>query len=161
MVDIKIDIWDVIRSLVFHGGWNPQAYDVSFAPHCPLGPIALASCLQVDACAVNFVFQETSMGIHYNEEGGVDLLDYVVNKSALDVDSEVRALPCCAHSIHGTAGRALSLVVCTLCTGQWGVHSPLLCALYVQRSLFSVPYSVRRVMKCRSMRRRIAVPVAC
>eukprot|EP00041_Stephanoeca_diplocostata_P023376 m.572887 g.572887 ORF g.572887 m.572887 type:complete len:568 (-) comp22276_c0_seq2:2702-4405(-) len=65
-----------------------EAYDVSFAPHCPLGPIALASCLQVDACAVNFVFQETSMGIHYNEEGGVDLLDYVVNKSALEVDSE-------------------------------------------------------------------------
>lgn len=41
-----------------------EAYEVSFAPHCPLGPIALAACLQVDACAVNFCFQETSLGIH-------------------------------------------------------------------------------------------------
>ena len=28
-----------------------EAYEVGFAPHCPLGPVALASCLQVDACA--------------------------------------------------------------------------------------------------------------
>ncbi|MDQ0160476.1 L-alanine-DL-glutamate epimerase-like enolase superfamily enzyme [Alkalibacillus salilacus] len=26
-----------------------EAYDVAVAPHCPLGPIALAACLQVDA----------------------------------------------------------------------------------------------------------------
>ncbi len=26
-----------------------EAYDVALAPHCPLGPIALAACLQVDA----------------------------------------------------------------------------------------------------------------
>ena len=30
-----------------------EAYDVALAPHCPLGPIALASCLQVDAVAHN------------------------------------------------------------------------------------------------------------
>jgi galactonate dehydratase len=53
-----------------------ESYDVGLAPHCPLGPIALASCIQVDACCVNFVFQETSMGIHYNTEGEMDLLDY-------------------------------------------------------------------------------------
>mmetsp|Transcript_171166 Transcript_171166/g.416188 ORF Transcript_171166/g.416188 Transcript_171166/m.416188 type:complete len:407 (-) Transcript_171166:200-1420(-) len=65
-----------------------ESYDVSLAPHCPLGPVALASCLHVDACSVNFVFQETSMGIHYNAEGSVDLLDYVSNKEDFDVDSE-------------------------------------------------------------------------
>ena len=26
-----------------------EAYDVALAPHCPLGPIALAACLNVDA----------------------------------------------------------------------------------------------------------------
>ena len=27
-----------------------EAYDVALAPHCPLGPIALAACVQIDAC---------------------------------------------------------------------------------------------------------------
>lgn len=40
----------------------------------------LAPCVQVDAVCINFVFQETSMGIHYNTEGQMDLLDYVKNK---------------------------------------------------------------------------------
>eukprot|EP00051_Salpingoeca_urceolata_P015933 m.208811 g.208811 ORF g.208811 m.208811 type:complete len:396 (-) comp18541_c0_seq7:37-1224(-) len=65
-----------------------EAYEVAFAPHCPLGPVALASCLQVDACSINFAFQETSMGIHYNVEGSTDLLDYVINKEDFAVDGE-------------------------------------------------------------------------
>ncbi len=55
-----------------------EAYDVAFAPHCPLGPIALAACLQVDFVSYNAVLQEQSMGIHYNQ--GAELLDYVVNR---------------------------------------------------------------------------------
>ncbi len=55
-----------------------EAYDVALAPHCPLGPIALASCLALDFVAWNAVIQEQSMGIHYNQ--GAELLDYVVNK---------------------------------------------------------------------------------
>jgi galactonate dehydratase len=35
-----------------------EAYYVSIAPHCPLGPIALAACLQVDVCTPNFLCQE-------------------------------------------------------------------------------------------------------
>eukprot|EP00295_Goniomonas_pacifica_P001015 CAMPEP_0175805204 /NCGR_PEP_ID=MMETSP0107_2-20121207/530_1 /TAXON_ID=195067 ORGANISM="Goniomonas pacifica, Strain CCMP1869" /NCGR_SAMPLE_ID=MMETSP0107_2 /ASSEMBLY_ACC=CAM_ASM_000203 /LENGTH=342 /DNA_ID=CAMNT_0017116607 /DNA_START=1 /DNA_END=1029 /DNA_ORIENTATION=- len=62
-----------------------ESYEVSLAPHCPLGPIALASCLAVDSCCINFAFQETSMGIHYNQEGATDLLDYLENKDALTV----------------------------------------------------------------------------
>ncbi len=52
-----------------------EAYDVALAPHCPLGPIALAACLQVDAVARNAFIQEQSLGIHYNR--GNDLLDYL------------------------------------------------------------------------------------
>jgi galactonate dehydratase len=55
-----------------------EAYEIALAPHCPLGPIALASCLQLDFISHNAVLQEQSMGIHYNQ--GAELLDYVVNR---------------------------------------------------------------------------------
>lgn len=54
-----------------------EAHDIALAPHCPLGPIALASCLQVDAICHNAVIQEQSMGIHYNV--GKSVLDYIRN----------------------------------------------------------------------------------
>jgi galactonate dehydratase len=54
-----------------------EAYDVAVAPHCPLGPIALAASLQVDFCTPNAFIQEQSLGIHYNQ--GSDLLDYLVD----------------------------------------------------------------------------------
>ncbi|WP_047152434.1 galactonate dehydratase [Aneurinibacillus tyrosinisolvens] len=54
-----------------------EAFDVAVAPHCPLGPIALASSLQLDACTPNVIIQEQSLGIHYNQ--GSDLLDYLVD----------------------------------------------------------------------------------
>ncbi|TMV46988.1 galactonate dehydratase [Paenibacillus mesophilus] len=56
-----------------------EAYDVAVAPHCPLGPIALASCLQLDTCSPNAFIQEQSLGIHYNQ--GSDLLDYLKDPS--------------------------------------------------------------------------------
>lgn len=56
-----------------------EAFDVAAAPHCPLGPIALAACLQVDATCHNAFIQEQSLGIHYNQ--GSDLLDYLEDKS--------------------------------------------------------------------------------
>ena len=55
-----------------------ESYDVALAPHCPLGPIALAACLTVDATSYNAVIQEQSIGIHYNV--GKSVLDYVNNK---------------------------------------------------------------------------------
>lgn len=54
-----------------------EAYDVALAPHCPLGPVALASCLAVDMVSYNAALQEQSMGIHYNQ--GAELLTYVNN----------------------------------------------------------------------------------
>ena len=59
-----------------------EAYDVAMAPHCPLGPIALASCVQVDACSHNVLIQEQSLDIHYNE--GSDVLDYLSDPSVFD-----------------------------------------------------------------------------
>jgi len=59
-----------------------EAHDVALAPHCPLGPVALASCLQVDAVAANALVQEQSLNIHYNETA--DLLDYVEDPSVFD-----------------------------------------------------------------------------
>jgi galactonate dehydratase len=56
-----------------------EAFDVAAAPHCPLGPIALAACLQVDATCYNAFIQEQSLGIHYNKTN--DLLDYLKDAS--------------------------------------------------------------------------------
>lgn len=54
-----------------------EAYDVALAPHCPLGPIALAANIQVDCTTANFVIQEMSLGIHYNV--GADISTYIKN----------------------------------------------------------------------------------
>jgi galactonate dehydratase len=35
-----------------------EIHDIAVAPHCPLGPVALAACLQLDACTPNFFCQE-------------------------------------------------------------------------------------------------------
>ena len=68
-----------------------EAYDVTVAPHCPLGPIALAACLQLDACTPNAVIQEQSLGIHYNK--GNDLLDYLKDASVFRYADGAVTLP--------------------------------------------------------------------
>jgi len=91
---------DVIQPDVSHAGGiletkkiaaMAEAYDVAVAPHCPLGPIALASCLQVDACTPNVLIQEQSLGIHYNREN--DLLDYLINRDVFSYDGGFVSLP--------------------------------------------------------------------
>jgi galactonate dehydratase len=54
-----------------------EAYDVSMALHCPLGPIALAASLQLAFAVPNTLIQEQSVGLHYN--AGNELLDYLVD----------------------------------------------------------------------------------
>ncbi|RJT03440.1 galactonate dehydratase [Halococcus sp. IIIV-5B] len=61
-----------------------EAYDVALAPHCPLGPLALASCIQVDACSPNALIQEQSLNIHYNETS--DVLDYLADPSVFEYE---------------------------------------------------------------------------
>ena len=68
-----------------------EAYDVAVAPHCPLGPLALAACLQLAACTPNVVLQEMSLGIHYNV--GHDLLSFVTNPDALTPVDGFLAIP--------------------------------------------------------------------
>lgn len=82
---------DIIQPDVSHAGGitecrkiaaMAESYDVALALHCPLGPIALAACLQVDAVSYNAAIQEQSLGIHYNKSN--DLLDYICNREVFD-----------------------------------------------------------------------------
>jgi len=91
---------DVIQPDVSHAGGitevakiasMAEAYDVALAPHCPLGPVALAACLQVDAAAANALIQEQSLDIHYNREA--DLLDYLADPEVFDYENGYVDLP--------------------------------------------------------------------
>lgn len=93
-------IADIIQPDVSHAGGiteckkiisMAEAFDVAAAPHCPLGPIALAACLQVDATCHNVFIQEQSLGIHYNQ--GNDLLDYLVDKTVFDYENGYVKIP--------------------------------------------------------------------
>ncbi|MFE5005135.1 galactonate dehydratase [Streptomyces sp. NPDC056696] len=55
-----------------------EMYGAHIAPHCPLGPVALAASLQVAFTTPNFLIQEQSIGIHYNKDA--ELLDYVADR---------------------------------------------------------------------------------
>lgn len=68
-----------------------EAYDVAMAPHCPLGPVALASCIQVDACTPNVLIQEQSLNIHYNET--TDILDYLTDPSVFEYQNGYVSIP--------------------------------------------------------------------
>lgn len=91
---------DIIQPDVSHAGGiteckkiisMAEAFDVAAAPHCPLGPIALAACLQVDATCHNAFIQEQSLGIHYNQ--GNDLLDYLTDKTVFDYENGYVKIP--------------------------------------------------------------------
>ncbi|RRU25612.1 galactonate dehydratase [Stenotrophomonas sp. 278] len=68
-----------------------EAHDVALALHCPLGPIALAANLQLDAVCYNAFIQEQSLGIHYNASN--DLLDYLVDRSPFDYQDGFVTIP--------------------------------------------------------------------
>ncbi len=68
-----------------------EAYDVAVAPHCPLGPIALSACVQMDICTPNVTIQEQSLGIHYN--AGTELLDYLKNSDVFKYNQGFIDLP--------------------------------------------------------------------
>jgi galactonate dehydratase len=68
-----------------------EAYDVALALHCPLGPIALAANLQLDAICHNAFIQEQSLGIHYNAAN--DLLDYVTDRNVFAYEDGFVKIP--------------------------------------------------------------------
>ena len=91
---------DIIQPDVSHAGGiteckkiisMAEAFDVAAAPHCPLGPIALAACLQVDATCYNAFIQEQSLGIHYNQ--GSDLLDYLADETVFKFEKGFVRIP--------------------------------------------------------------------
>jgi len=91
---------DIIQPDISHAGGisevakiaaMAETYDVALAPHCPLGPIALAASLQVDAIAPTASIQEQSAEIHYNDGG--DVLDYVADPSSLAIADGHLAIP--------------------------------------------------------------------
>lgn len=68
-----------------------ETFDVQLAPHCPLGPLAFASSLQIGFATPNHLIQEQSIGIHYNQ--GAEVLDYVADIAPLAfVDGHVERL---------------------------------------------------------------------
>ncbi len=48
---------------VFRIATMAESYDVALAPHCPLGPVALAACLQLDLAVPNFFAQEHTIDL--------------------------------------------------------------------------------------------------
>ena len=91
--DASIDILQ--PDIVYAGGISEtkrittmaEAYDVAIAPHCPLGPVALAASIQVALSTPNFVIQEMSLGIYYNVEAGEhDLNTYLLDQTVFAIE---------------------------------------------------------------------------
>jgi galactonate dehydratase len=59
-----------------------ETFNVAMAPHCPLGPIALAACLQLDFATPNFLIQEQILGLGKGNNG--PLMKYLVDFSVYD-----------------------------------------------------------------------------
>ena len=96
-----------------------EAWDVALALHCPLGPIALASSLQLDAVCYNAFIQEQSLGIHYNTSN--DLLDYVKDRNVFHYENGYLDIP-----IHPGLGIEINQAYVTeraKLANQW--HNPL------------------------------------
>lgn len=68
-----------------------EAYDVALAPHCPLGPIALATCVQLDAHAPNALIQEQSLNVHYHD--GNHVLEYLSDPDVFSFEDGYFSLP--------------------------------------------------------------------
>lgn len=97
---LEAGVVDVIQPDVSHAGGITECkkiaacaemYGATVAFHCPLGPIALAACLQVGATVHNYLIQETSLGIHYNK--GIELSDYILNKDVIDLSDGYINIP--------------------------------------------------------------------
>lgn len=97
---LEAGVVDVVQPDLSHAGGITECrkiatlaetYGALVAFHCPLGPIALAASIQVAAVTHNFLIQETSLGIHYNE--GVELTDYLMNPEVFALEDGFICLP--------------------------------------------------------------------
>ncbi len=72
-----------------------EAYYAAIAPHCPLGPISLAACLQLDAATPNFLAQEqVNLGVGYLRDPFVVRDGYIdlPTKPGLGIELDEEAL---------------------------------------------------------------------
>jgi galactonate dehydratase len=72
-------------------GAMAEAYDVAVAPHCPLGPVAFAACLQFAACTPNVFIQEQVLDVHTLADG--QGLRYLENPVAIAFADGFVSLP--------------------------------------------------------------------
>jgi galactonate dehydratase len=81
---------DIIQPDVSHAGGlsevkkiaaMAEAFDVAVAPHCPLGPIAFMTCLQLAACTPNVFIQEQVLDVH--NVRGSDGLRYLTEPTVI------------------------------------------------------------------------------
>ena len=84
---------DIIQPDVAHAGGisevlriarMAESYDIAFAPHSPIGPVALSACMQLAIVTSNFAIQEMSLQMHYNT-GDYDLLSYLEDPNVFKV----------------------------------------------------------------------------
>ena len=54
-----------------------EIYDAQLAPHCPLGPVALAACLQIGFATPNLLIQEQALEVH--DHAGRDWTGYLTD----------------------------------------------------------------------------------
>lgn len=97
---LEAGVLDIVQPDLSHAGGISECrkiatlaetYGALAAFHCPLGPIALAACIQLAAVTYNFLIQETSLKIHYNE--GVELTDYLLKPSVFALEEGFIRLP--------------------------------------------------------------------
>lgn len=62
-------ISECLRIAALAGAWGAR-----LAPHCPLGPVALAACLQLDLVVEEFYVQEQGLGLHYADDPRLEML---------------------------------------------------------------------------------------
>ena len=79
-----------ISEMVKLAAWA-ETYDVSVGPHCPLGPIALAACLQIDAVSYSASLQEFAGAIHYNSD--VSHADYLADCTPIQTKNGFLDIP--------------------------------------------------------------------
>jgi galactonate dehydratase len=84
---------DILQPDISHAGGITECMKIStyaetygglMAYHCPLGPIALATAINLATVNYNFLIQETSLGIHYNE--GLELTTYLKNPEVFKIE---------------------------------------------------------------------------
>lgn len=97
---LEAGVVDVVQPDLSHAGGITECkkiatlaetYGALAAFHCPLGPIALAASLQVATTTHNFLIQEISLGIHYNQ--GVELTDYLVDPRVFALEEGFVRIP--------------------------------------------------------------------